>query len=112
MDLSAALDPKGFGHVIAIIQPSPWTETTRPPELISWVQATHLGISVHLDSDTMHAYASRLDSSKPAGGVQLRAAARRGQGHERCHRARGVPARATQRRCTISSHAAMATWRS
>ncbi|MBL0214834.1 MAG: Ig-like domain-containing protein [Myxococcales bacterium] len=71
VDLSTALDPKGFGHVIAIIQPSPWTETTRPPELISWVQATHLGIDVHLDSDTMHAYASELDSGKPAGGVQL-----------------------------------------
>ncbi len=71
VDLSAALDAKGFGHVIAIIQPSPWTESSRPPELISWVQATRLGIDVHLDSDTMHAYASELDSGKPAADVQL-----------------------------------------
>ena len=71
LDLSAALDANGFGHVIAIVQPSPWNDPSPPPELISWVQATRLGIDGHVDGEALTAYASELDSGKPAGNVQL-----------------------------------------
>ncbi|CAN5759373.1 hypothetical protein BH11MYX3_BH11MYX3_15750 [soil metagenome] len=71
IDLTPALDAKGFGHVVAMIQPSPWPDQGNPPELISWVQSTHLGIDAHVDADTMYTYASELDSGKPAGDVQL-----------------------------------------
>jgi uncharacterized protein YfaS (alpha-2-macroglobulin family) len=71
LDLSPALDANGFGHVIAFVQPSPWNDPSPPPELVSWVQATHLGIDAHVDADGITAYASELDSGKPAGDVKL-----------------------------------------
>jgi len=71
VDLSPALDANGFGHVIAVIRPSPWTTSDSPPELISWVQATHIGIDAHSDNLDLIAYASELDSGKPAPGVDV-----------------------------------------
>ena len=71
VDLSPALDANGFGHVIAVIHPSPWTEKGAPPELMSWVQATHLGIDAHNDNLDLIAYASELDSGKPAGDIEV-----------------------------------------
>ena len=71
VDLRSALDDQGLGQVLAIVEPWPWTSTDRPPQLVSWVQSTHLGIDAHVDADTMHVYVSELDSGKPAGKVQL-----------------------------------------
>ncbi len=71
VDLSPALDANGFGHVIAVIHPSPWTEQGAPPELMSWVQATRLGIDAHNDNLDLIAYASELDSGKPAPDVEV-----------------------------------------
>ncbi len=71
LDLSPALDANGFGHVLAFVQPSPWNDPSPPPELISWVQATRLGIDAHVDGEALIAYASELDSGSPAGNVQL-----------------------------------------
>jgi len=70
LDLSAALDG-GFGHAIAVVSPSPWNETYPAPELVSWVQATRLGIDAHADGDKLYAYASELDTGKPAAGVDV-----------------------------------------
>ena len=38
---------------------------------MSWVQSTHLGIDAHVDAETLYAYASELDSGRPAPNVQL-----------------------------------------
>ena len=45
-----------FADVIAIVEPTPWTDKSpnnRAPQLISWVQATNLGVDAHSDSDTL-----------------------------------------------------------
>jgi uncharacterized protein YfaS (alpha-2-macroglobulin family) len=70
VDLSAALD-HGLGHVVAIVEPSPWKETYEPPRMISWVQATHLAVDAHVDSDSMLAFATDLDTGKAAAGIEL-----------------------------------------
>ncbi|HEY6180308.1 MAG TPA: MG2 domain-containing protein, partial [Kofleriaceae bacterium] len=72
LDLHAALGANGLGHVIAVVEPSPWKERdSPPPRLISWVQVTRIGIDAHIDSDSLIAYASELDTGKSAAGVSL-----------------------------------------
>src|SRR5690606_21885189 len=70
VDLSPALS-RGFGHVIAIVQPYPWTERYQPPTMIAWVQATRLGIDATVDSDHLLAFATELATGKPASDVAL-----------------------------------------
>src|SRR5690606_32814254 len=70
IDLSPALS-SGLGHVIAIVQPHPWTEPYDPPTMIAWVQATKLGIDATVDSDNLLAFATELATGKPASGVEL-----------------------------------------
>ena len=71
VDLSPALDKAGFGHVIAVVEPYPWKEDYEPPQLISWVQATKLGIDAYVDQDNLMAFATDLATGKPASGVAL-----------------------------------------
>ncbi|MEO7730917.1 MAG: alpha-2-macroglobulin family protein, partial [Kofleriaceae bacterium] len=72
VDLQPALAASGLGHVIAIVEPSPWTTKDEPPpKLIAWVQSTKLAIDAYIDSDSLVAYASRLDTGKSAEGVAL-----------------------------------------
>lgn len=71
VDLQPALGPGGLGHAIAVIEPSPWTGRGRPPRLISWVQSTRLGLDAHVDSDSLVAHATRLDTGRSAEGVAL-----------------------------------------
>jgi len=71
IDLRPALGPGGLGHAIAVVEPSPWTARSAPPHLISWIQATRLGIDVHVDSDRLVAHTSQLDTGKAAAGVAL-----------------------------------------
>ena len=70
VDLSAGLSG-GLGHVIAIVEPYPWTESYQPPTMIAWVQSTKLGIDATVDSDNLLAFATELTSGKPASGVEL-----------------------------------------
>ncbi|HEX3477202.1 MAG TPA: Ig-like domain-containing protein, partial [Kofleriaceae bacterium] len=74
VDLRPALGPGGLGHAIAVIEPSPWTEKGPPPRLIAWVQATRLGIDVHVDGEQLLAHVSQLDTGKAAAGVALQLA--------------------------------------
>ncbi len=69
VDLSSALPKSGLGHVVAIVEPHPWTERYDPPRMISWVQSTRIGIDAHVDANDMVAYASDLATGKPASGV-------------------------------------------
>ncbi|MBL9020101.1 MAG: Ig-like domain-containing protein [Myxococcales bacterium] len=72
VDLAPALQ-NGLGHVIALVEPYPWNEKKNgaPPTLISWVQATKLGIDAAVDRDDLRAFATELATGKPLGGVAL-----------------------------------------
>jgi uncharacterized protein YfaS (alpha-2-macroglobulin family) len=69
--LQPALAHPGLGHVVAIVEPYPWKENYDPPRMIAWVQATKLAVDAHVDSDSLVAYASDLQTGKPAAGVEL-----------------------------------------
>ena len=71
VDLTKALGKSGFGHVFARVTPYPWTESYPPPELIAWIQSTHLAIDAHVDGDSLLAMATELATGKPAGNVSL-----------------------------------------
>jgi uncharacterized protein YfaS (alpha-2-macroglobulin family) len=71
VDLASALGPRGLGHALAIVEPSPWTERYEPPRMIAWVQATRLAVDAHLDGDNLIAFVTELATGKPAAGVQL-----------------------------------------
>ena len=60
-----------LGHVLAIVEPSPWTESYAPPRLTTWVQVTQLGLEAHVDGENLIAYVSDLQTGKPATGVAL-----------------------------------------
>ncbi|MBA3458543.1 MAG: Ig-like domain-containing protein [Deltaproteobacteria bacterium] len=72
VDLSPALK-NGLGHVIALVEPYPWNKQRdgEPPTLISWVQATKLGIDAAVDGDELHAFATDLATGKPLDGIGL-----------------------------------------
>ncbi|HEU4730007.1 MAG TPA: alpha-2-macroglobulin family protein [Kofleriaceae bacterium] len=71
VDLEPALGAGGLGHVVAIVEPTPWTDRGPPPRMISWVQSTRLGIDAYVDGDSLVAYASELTTGKRAAGVAL-----------------------------------------
>ena len=72
VDLRPALGANGLGHVIAVVEPSPWTAKDQPPpRLIAWVQSTRLGIDAHVDSEQLIGHATQLDTGKAAAGVAL-----------------------------------------
>ena len=71
VELASALGKSGFGHVVAVVEPAPWKETYDPPRLVAWVQATKLAVDAHIDGDSLVAFASELETGKPASGVSL-----------------------------------------
>ena len=71
VELKPALGATGLGHVIAVVEPTPWTEKSPPPRLVTWVQSTKLAIDAHIDAESLVAYAAELDTGKHASGVQL-----------------------------------------
>ena len=70
LDLAPALHGQ-FGHVIAIVEPSPWPNKWEPPKMIAWVQATKLGVDASVDGDNLVAFATNLDTGKPAANVEI-----------------------------------------
>ena len=71
VDLKTAMNKVGLGHAIAVVEPYPWKESYEPPRLISWVQSTKLAVDAYVDSDTLIAFATELQTGKPASGVAL-----------------------------------------
>lgn len=71
IDLMPALNKAGLGHVIAVVEPSPWTEQYDPPRMYAWVQATKLAVDAHVDGENMIAFATDLATGKPLPGVSL-----------------------------------------
>jgi len=71
LDLMPALNAKGLGHVVAFVEPRPWTERHPAPKRITWIQSTRLGLDVHVDNDNLLAFVTELDTGKPAPGVEV-----------------------------------------
>jgi uncharacterized protein YfaS (alpha-2-macroglobulin family) len=71
LDLMPALSKDGFGHAIVHIEPTPWTQRYRPPNIIAWVQATKLAVDAHVDSENLQAFVTELDGAAPASGVTV-----------------------------------------
>ncbi|MBA3398218.1 MAG: Ig-like domain-containing protein [Deltaproteobacteria bacterium] len=61
----------GLGHVIAIVEPYPWTERYEAPRMVSWVQSTKLAIDAYVDADSLVAHVTELATGKPAVGVAV-----------------------------------------
>ncbi|MBK9036219.1 MAG: hypothetical protein IPL61_34080 [Myxococcales bacterium] len=61
----------GLGHVIAVIEPSPWRERYDPPRLITWAQSTRLGVDAAVDAGELHAWVNRLGDGAPVADAAL-----------------------------------------
>ncbi len=70
IDLAPALT-QGRGHVLAIVEPSPWTEVGHIPQVIVWAQATKIGIDAASDADDLQLFATALDSGAPLANTSL-----------------------------------------
>ncbi len=70
IDLSSALRG-GLGHVIAAVEPYPWTEKWDPPRLYAWVQSTKLAVDASVDGDTLQGFVSELATGAAVSGVAL-----------------------------------------
>jgi len=72
VDLAPGLAKSGLGHVIAIVEPSPWSEPYgQAPKLVAWVQATKLAVDVHSDYEGMHVLTTELATGKVASGASV-----------------------------------------
>jgi alpha-2-macroglobulin len=79
IELAPALK-NGLGHAFAIVEPYPWKERWDPPRLVTWVQATKLGIDAYVDNDQLVAMATELATGKAASGIALNIAPFRSKG--------------------------------
>jgi hypothetical protein len=70
IDLSAALT-HDLGHVVAMIEPSPWHQEGNAPRLVTWAQVTKLGIDASVDGDHIVAFTTDLTSGKPVANVAV-----------------------------------------
>ncbi|HEY8375755.1 MAG TPA: MG2 domain-containing protein, partial [Nannocystis sp.] len=71
IDLSPALRD-GLGHAIVVVEPTvapaePWQRQ----RVLTWVQATRIGLDAFVDRDKLVAYTSDLATGAPLDGVQL-----------------------------------------
>ena len=71
VDLRPTMNKAGLGHAIAVVEPYPWTQKYEPPRLISWVQSTKLAVDAYVDANDLIAFATELDTGKPAVGAAL-----------------------------------------
>jgi hypothetical protein len=71
IDLSAALNKDGLGHVIAVVEPAPWTQNYQAPRLFAWIQSTRIGLDAFVDNTDMFAWANNLADGKPLADVSL-----------------------------------------
>ncbi len=69
--LAKALGRGGLGHVIAVVEPTPWTQQYDAPRLVTWIQSTRLALDAAVDAEEMHAWVNRLGDGAPVAGAQL-----------------------------------------
>ncbi|HMQ03376.1 MAG TPA: alpha-2-macroglobulin family protein [Pyrinomonadaceae bacterium] len=75
IDLSAFLN-NGFGHVVLDIEPverkdGPLNVYSRRQRVVTWIQATKLGLDAFVDNEELVGFATELSSGKPVPGVEL-----------------------------------------
>lgn len=68
IDLSKALSSEGLGHAYVVIKT---VDKENPTEIITWIQATRIGLSAYADSDEMTAWATDLSTGKPLTDVSI-----------------------------------------
>lgn len=70
IDPSAGLTG-GFGNVIIVIDPTVRRDQYDRTEVISWLQATQIGLDAFVDNSDLVGFATELQSGKPLSGVDL-----------------------------------------
>jgi len=71
VDLMPAMNARGLGHVLAVVEPHPWNRRYAEPDQVTWIQSTRLGLDAHVDNDHLLAFVTELDTGKPAAGVEV-----------------------------------------
>ncbi|HMJ08365.1 MAG TPA: alpha-2-macroglobulin family protein, partial [Pyrinomonadaceae bacterium] len=70
LDIGRALDG-GFGNVIVDVQPTVKKDKYDRGRVITWLQATQIGLDAFVDSAELVGYASDLNTGRPIAGVDL-----------------------------------------
>ena len=71
IDLSEIL-PAGTGHVILNVEPvSSWSQRGEDAPVISWIQATGIGLDAFVGGEGILVWANRLEDGAPLAGVEL-----------------------------------------
>ncbi len=70
IDLAGALDG-GYGNVIVDIEPTVRRDKYDRTRVLSWLQATQIGLSAFVDNSELVGFATELKTGKPMAGVDL-----------------------------------------
>jgi alpha-2-macroglobulin len=70
IDLAGALNG-GFGNLILDIEPTVRRDKYDRARVITWIQATQIGLDAFVDNEELVGFASELKTGKPMGGVEL-----------------------------------------
>jgi len=70
IDLGPALK-NGLGHVVLVVDPPVVTNQNRSQRIITWIQATHIGLDAFVDDRDLVGWTSSLDDGRPLAGVEL-----------------------------------------
>lgn len=70
IDLAAALDG-GFGNVVLDIEPAVRRDKYDRTRIVTWVQATTIGLDAFVDNEELVGFATELATGKPLSGVEL-----------------------------------------
>tara|TARA_R110002073_G_scaffold323204_1_gene500317 strand:+ start:20356 stop:26469 length:6114 start_codon:yes stop_codon:yes gene_type:complete len=70
IDLSKALGANGKGHAVVVVEPTTWPDRYKP-RLITWVQATDIGIDAFSDASDLIAWTTNLADGKPLSDVDV-----------------------------------------
>ncbi len=70
IDLAEALDG-GFGNLIVLIEPTTRRDKYDRSEILTWIQATQIGLDAFVDNSELVGFATELKTGKPMSGVDL-----------------------------------------
>ena len=71
IDLSEALGGDGLGNVILDIEPTIRREKYDRSRIVTWAQATQIGLDAFVDNQELVGFTTELNSGKPLSGVEL-----------------------------------------
>lgn len=64
--------PGGFGNLVLFIEPTEKLNKYDRRRIVTWVQATSIGLDAFVDSEELVGFATRLSDGKPVAGVDMR----------------------------------------